>query len=279
MTYRAQKIQFTPLLQNSVRGNFKEETMDNTVVITGATSGFGKSCANRFSQHGWKLVLIGRRTDRLDTLKSELKDNGLVHILPLDVRNRNAVTAGIENLPEPFRNVDVLINSAGLALGLNPAHQTSLDDWDTMVDTNIKGMMYCTRILLPGMVERNRGHIINMGSIAGTYPYPGGNVYGATKAFVAQFSRNLRSDLLGTRIRVTNIEPGLAETEFSIVRFNGDKAKADSIYRNTDPLTGPDIADIAYFVATLPEHVNINSVEVMPVCQAWGPLAVHRSSN
>jgi 3-hydroxy acid dehydrogenase / malonic semialdehyde reductase len=250
--------------------------MNNTVLITGATSGFGQSCARRFSENGWNLVLIGRRTDRLEALKAELMNKSLVHAIPLDVRDRDSVTARLQSLPELFRNVDVLINSAGLALGLLPAHQTDLDDWDTMVDTNIKGLMYCTRSLLPGMVERNRGHIINMGSVAAGNPYPGGNVYGATKAFVAQFSRNLRSDLLGTRIRVTNIEPGMAETEFSIVRFKGDVSKADSVYQRTEPLTGTDIAEIAYFVATLPEHVNINSLEVMPTCQAWGPLAVHR---
>ncbi|MBI5593978.1 MAG: SDR family oxidoreductase [Deltaproteobacteria bacterium] len=250
--------------------------MNNTVLITGATSGFGQSCARRFSENGWNLILIGRRTDRLDALKAELMNKSLVHIIPLDVRDREAVTAGLQNLPELFRNVDVLINSAGLALGLGPAHQSDLDDWDTMVDTNIKGLMYCTRSLLPGMVERNRGHIINMGSVAASYPYPGGHVYGATKAFVAQFSRNLRSDLLGTCVRVTNIEPGMAETEFSIVRFKGDASKADGIYQNTEPLTGTDIAEITYFVATLPEHININNLEVMPTCQAWAPLAVHR---
>jgi NADP-dependent 3-hydroxy acid dehydrogenase YdfG len=250
--------------------------MKNTVLITGATSGFGKSCARRFSENGWDLVLIGRRTDRLDALKAELAPKSQVHTITLDVRDRNSVSSRLQSLPEPFQNVDVLINSAGLGLGLNPAQQCDLDDWDTMVDTNIKGLMYCTRSLLPGMVARNRGHIINLGSVAGSNPYPGGNVYGASKAFVAQFSRNLRADLLGTRIRVTNIEPGLSETEFSIVRFKGDVSKADSIYRNTEPLTGPDIAEIAYFVVTLPEHVNINSLEIMPTCQAWGPLAVHR---
>jgi 3-hydroxy acid dehydrogenase / malonic semialdehyde reductase len=250
--------------------------MNNIALITGATSGFGQSCARRFSENGWDLVLIGRRTDRLNALKTELSDKSKVHTLTLDVRDRESVTSRLQNLPDPFRNVDVLINSAGLALGLLPAHQTDLNDWDTMVDTNIKGLMYCTRSLLPGMAARNCGHIINIGSVAGKYPYPGGNVYGATKAFVAQFSRNLRADLLGTRIRVTNIEPGLAETEFSIVRFKGDVSKAGGIYKDTEPLTGADIAEIAYFVATLPEHVNINSLEVMPTCQAWGPLAVHR---
>lgn len=250
--------------------------MNRTVVITGATSGFGQCCARRFSKDNWNLILIGRREDRLEALKSELMHQSLVHILKLDVRDRSDVTDRLQNLPELFQDVDVLINSAGLALGLQPAHQADLEDWDTMVDTNIKGLMYCTRSLLPGMVQRNRGHIVNLGSVAGTYPYPGGNVYGATKAFVAQFSRNLRADLLGTRIRVTNIEPGLAETEFSIIRFKGDAEKANSLYENTRPLTGPDIAEIIFFVSTLPEHVNINSMEIMPTCQTWGPLAVHR---
>ncbi len=250
--------------------------MSSTVLITGATSGFGQSSARRFSENGWDLVLIGRRADRLESLKSELSGKSRVHTITLDVRDRQSVTSRLQNLPEAFQNVDVLINSAGLALGLLPAHQTDLDDWDTMVDTNIKGLMYCTRSLLPAMVVRNRGHIINLGSVAGSNPYPGGNVYGASKAFVAQFSRNLRADLLGTRIRVTNIEPGLAETEFSVVRFKGDASKAAGVYQNTEPLTGIDIAEIAFFVATLPAHVNINTLEVMPTCQAWGPLAVHR---
>ena len=247
-----------------------------TIFITGASSGFGAACARIFAQPGNRLVLAARRVDPLLALQEELTAAAEIHIIPLDVRDREAVQGAVESLPERFREIDVLLNNAGLALGLEPAHRVNLDDWDTMVDTNIKGLMYCTRSLLPGMVERNRGHIINMGSVAAKYPYPGGNVYGATKAFVAQFSRNLRADLLGTRIRVTNIEPGMAETEFSVVRFKGDASKAGSIYQNTEPLTGGDIAEIAYFVATLPEHVNINSLEVMPTCQAWGPLAVHR---
>jgi 3-hydroxy acid dehydrogenase/malonic semialdehyde reductase len=172
--------------------------------------------------------------------------------------------------------VDVLVNNAGLALGLEPAQAADLDDWETMVDTNIKGLMYCTRAILPGMVERKRGHVVNVGSIAGAWPYPGGNAYGATKAFVAQFSRNLRADLLGKNIRVTDVEPGLAETEFSVVRFKGDQERADKVYTGTQPLTGVDIAEIVHWVVSLPAHVNVNSVEVMPTGQAWGPLAIHR---
>jgi 3-hydroxy acid dehydrogenase/malonic semialdehyde reductase len=171
----------------------------------------------------------------------------------------------------------LLVNNAGLALGLEPAHKASLDDWDTMVDTNIKGVMYCTRAILPGMVARSRGHVVNIGSIAGSWPYPGGNVYGASKAFVQQFSRNLRADLLGTQVRVTNIEPGMAETEFSKVRFKGDDEKAHKVYLGAEPLLPEDIADIVVWVSSVPARVNINSVEVMSVCQSWGPLAVHRA--
>jgi len=177
---------------------------------------------------------------------------------------------------KPFQEIDVLINNAGLALGLEPAHEADLNQWETMVNTNIKGLMYCTRQILPGMVERGRGHIINIGSVAGSTSYPGGNVYGATKAFVKQFSNNLRSDLLGTPIRITNIEPGLAETEFSVVRFAGDRDRAAEVYKGTQPLAAEDIAEIVYWVTNLPQHVNINCLEVMPVCQAWGPFAIHR---
>ncbi|MFO7752379.1 MAG: SDR family NAD(P)-dependent oxidoreductase, partial [Desulfobacteraceae bacterium] len=172
--------------------------------------------------------------------------------------------------------VDVLVNNAGLALGLEPAHRADLSDWEEMVDTNIKGLMYCTRALLPSMAKKGSGHIVNIGSIAGTYPYPGGNAYGASKAFVKQFSRNLRADLAGTGIKVTNIEPGLAETEFSIVRFKGDRDKAAKVYENTEPLVAEDIAQTVFWVVSTPSRVNINSVEIMPVCQAWGPLSVTR---
>jgi NADP-dependent 3-hydroxy acid dehydrogenase YdfG len=197
-----------------------------------------------------------------------------VHAVTLDVRDREAVSAVFSSLPADFAEVDLLVNNAGLALGLEPAYRASLDDWDTMVDTNIKGVMYCTRALLPGMVARNRGHVINIGSVAGSWPYPGGNVYGASKAFVQQFSRNLRADLLGTAVRVTNIAPGMAETEFSRVRFKGDEELAHRVYAGTEPLQAQDIADIVVWVSTVPARVNINSVEVMAVCQAWGPLAV-----
>jgi 3-hydroxy acid dehydrogenase / malonic semialdehyde reductase len=251
--------------------------MQKTVCITGATSGFGRACAERFAAEGWQLIVTGRRTDRLEELTRQLHSVP-VHAVTLDVRNLGEVEAMARNLPEAFSAIDVLVNNAGLALGLEGAHQANMDDWETMIDTNIKGLCYLTRCLLPGMVERNQGHIINMGSIAGTYPYPGGNVYGATKAFVKQFSRNLLADLVRTRVRVTNIEPGLAESEFSIVRFHGDKGKADSVYKGTEPLRPVDIAEIVYWVTTVPPHVNICTVEVMPVCQSCGPLAIYRES-
>ncbi len=249
--------------------------MQKTILITGATSGFGRACAQRFAQEGWRLIVTGRRRDRLDDLADQLQGTP-IHTVQLDVRDLAAVKAMVEQLPKDFGEVDVLINNAGLALGLEGAHQASLDDWETMIDTNIKGLCYLTRCVLPAMVARNTGHIINMGSVAGTYPYPGGNVYGATKAFVKQFSRNLLTDLIHTRVRVTNIEPGLAESEFSVVRFHGDKAKADAVYKGTQPLTPTDIAEIVHWVTSVPPHVNICTVEVMPVCQSCGPLAVYR---
>jgi 3-hydroxy acid dehydrogenase/malonic semialdehyde reductase len=188
------------------------------------------------------------------------------------------VEKAIASLPPAFASVDVLVNNAGGAIGLDPAQAADLNDWDAMIDSNIKGLVYCTRFLLPGMVERNRGHVINIGSTAGEWPYPGGNVYGAAKAFVHQFSNNLRADLLGTAVRVTNIEPGLAGgTEFSEVRFKGDKKKAAAVYEGTQPLTADDVADAIHWVATRPAHVNVNVMQIMPVCQAYGPLPVKRN--
>jgi NADP-dependent 3-hydroxy acid dehydrogenase YdfG len=245
--------------------------MAKTILITGATSGFGRACAELFSAQGWQLILTGRRRERLDALQAELGDSVRL-IIPLDVRLREQVSAELEGL----KDVDVLLNNAGLALGLEPSWEVDINDWDTMVDTNIKGLMYCTRALLPQMVARNRGDIINIGSTAGSWPYPGGNVYGGTKAFVQQFSRNLRADLLGTKVRVTNLAPGMAESEFSNVRFKGDDAAADKVYAGAEPLRPEDIAEIVYWIVSRPPHVNINALEVMPVDQAWGPLAVHR---
>lgn len=251
--------------------------MERTVFITGASSGFGAACARHFADQGDRLVLAARREEPLMALCAELSHKTAVHPLPLDVRRRNGVQEAVEELPAAFREVDILVNNAGLALGLEPAHKTSLDDWEAMVDTNIKGVLYCTRFLLPGMVARNRGHIVTIGSTAGAWPYPGGNVYGGTKAFVEQFSRNLRADLLGTRLRVTCLAPGMAETEFSMVRFKGDAEKAAQVYAGTEPLTADDIAAIVTWVTGLPPHVNVNTMEVMSVNQAWGALAVHRA--
>lgn len=247
--------------------------MPKTIVITGATSGFGEASARRFADAGWKLVLTGRRGERLESLRAELGD-AVTAALILDVRKRQAVEEALRDLP----GIDVLLNNAGLALGMEPAWQADLDDWEQMVDTNIKGVMYCTRAVLPGMVARDRGHVITIGSTAGSWPYPGGHVYGATKAFVQQFSRNLRADLLGTRVRVTNLEPGMAESEFSQVRFKGDEQRAAKVYQGAEPLRPEDIAEIVFFVANLPSHVNVNAIEVMSVDQSWGPLAVHRRS-
>jgi len=244
--------------------------MKPTVFISGASAGFGLAMAKRFAATH-QLILAARRIERLVQLKHELK-NSEVLALELDVRDKQAVSLAVQNLPPNFRAVDILINNAGLALGLDSADQAKLEDWEVMIDTNIKGLVFLTRLLLPGMVERNRGHIINIGSVAGHTPYPSGNVYGATKAFVDLFSRGLRSDLLGKSIKVTNIEPGLSETEFSLVRFKGDSERASRPYQNKRALKPEDIADIAYWVTTTPEHVNINAVEVMPICQAWGPF-------
>lgn len=249
--------------------------MAKTILITGATSGFGKASAELFSSNGWKLILTGRRRDRLQELQ-EKYGKANVHIAVFDVRDRQQVEAAIQQIPQEFQNIDILLNNAGLALGLGPAQEADLDEWETMVDTNIKGLLFMTRRILPMMVARGTGHVINVGSIAGSWPYPGGNTYGATKAFVQQFSRNLRTDLQGTGVRVTNIEPGLAESEFSLVRFSGDADKAAKVYEGTQPLTPLDIAEIIYWTASRPAHVNINAVEVMPVCQSWGNFSISR---
>jgi 3-hydroxy acid dehydrogenase / malonic semialdehyde reductase len=245
------------------------------VFITGASAGFGAAIARRFAADGARVIVSGRRGERLRQLVAELGPNALP--LAFDVRDRTAIEHAVATLPAGFADVDLLVNNAGLALGLEPAHAASLDDWERMIDTNIKGLMTMTRLLLPGMVERRRGHVINLGSIAGEWPYPGGNVYGATKAFVRQFSLNLRADLLGTQVRVTDIEPGLSGgTEFSNVRFHGDNARAGKVYEHTAPLTPEDVADTVHWAASRPAHVNINTISLMPTCQAFGPLAVHR---
>lgn len=249
-----------------------------TILITGASSGFGAASARLFAREGCRLVLTARRIDPLIKLQEELSASSDIHIIPLDVRDREAVQGAITSMPDRFRDIDLLLNNAGLALGLEPAHQVDLDDWDTMVDTNIKGLMYCTRFVLPGMVARNSGHIVNISSTAGAWPYPGGNVYGGTKAFVTQFSRNLRCDLSGTKVRVTCIQPGMAETEFSKVRFKGDESKAAGVYQGTDPLSAEDVAECVRWVVSQPPHVNVNTLELMSIDQSWGPFAVHREN-
>ena len=250
--------------------------MINTVFVTGASSGFGAAVARRFAADGARVVATARRVDRVEALKSEFGPRILP--LALDVRDRPAVAAAVAALPAEFAAVDVLVNNAGLALGLNPAQDADLDDWDQMIDTNCKGLVYCTRAILPGMVARRRGHVINLGSVAGTYPYPGGNVYGGTKAFVHEFSLNLRSDLHGTGVRVTCVEPGMADTEFSLVRFSGDKGKADNVYTGMQPMTADDIAESIHWAATMPQHVNVNTVELMPTAQSFAPFQVARES-
>jgi 3-hydroxy acid dehydrogenase/malonic semialdehyde reductase len=249
-----------------------------TIFITGASAGFGEACARAFASEGHRLILTARRIEKLEKLRDELDTAAGVHIAQLDVRDNAEVEAVVAFLPEDFREIDVLLNNAGLALGLEPAHQVNIEDWDVMVDTNIKGLMYCTRAILPGMVERQRGHIVNISSTAGSWPYPGGNVYGGTKAFVTQFSRNLRADLHGSQVRVTCIQPGMAQTEFSNVRFKGDQAKADNVYAGVHPMTAEDIAEAVLWVVNRPAHLNINSIEMMPVNQAWGPLAIYRDT-
>ncbi|XXN65014.1 bifunctional NADP-dependent 3-hydroxy acid dehydrogenase/3-hydroxypropionate dehydrogenase YdfG [Enterobacter ludwigii] len=245
------------------------------IFVTGATAGFGQSITRRFIATGHKVIASGRRAERLKELKEELGDN--LYTVQLDVRNRAAIDEVIASLPAEWRDIDVLVNNAGLALGVEPAHKANIEDWENMIDTNNKGLVYMTRAVLPAMVERNVGHIVNIGSIAGSWPYLGGNVYGATKAFVRQFSLNLRTDLHGTALRVTDIEPGLVGgTEFSNVRFKGDDGKAEQVYEGTTALTADDVTEAVYWVTTLPKHVNINTLEIMPVTQTTAGLKVHK---
>ena len=245
------------------------------VFITGASAGFGIAIAKRFARDGARIVATARRKERLERLRDEL--GAQVHPLVLDVRNREAVMKAFATLPGAFREVDVLVNNAGLALGAEPAWKADLDDWDAMVDTNVKGLIYCTRAALEGMVARDRGHVVNIGSVAAHFPYAGGHVYGATKAFVYQFGLSVRSDLLGTKVRVTDVEPGLVGgTEFSNVRFRGDDAKAASLYAGVEALTPDDVADCVHWAATRPARVNINTIQIMPVCQAPTRLTTYR---
>ncbi len=247
-----------------------------TILITGATSGFGRAAAARFAAAGWRVVATGRRTDRLDALADEL-GRDRVHTAAFDMRDEAAMRAAIEALPEGFRDIDVLINNAGLALGTAPAQRADLAQWKQMIDTNVTALATMTYLLLPRLIER-KGAILNIGSVAGTYPYTGGNVYAGTKAFVSQFSLDLRCDLHGTGVRVTSIEPGMAETEFTLVRTGGDQAVSDTLYKGVQPITAEDIAETLYWVATLPPHVNINRIEVMPVNQSFAGFQVARES-
>ena len=245
-----------------------------TVLVTGATAGFGLATAERFARAGARVIAAGRRQERLRALAMRLGPR--VHPLSLDVRSRGAVEAALASLPADFARVDVLVNNAGLALGLEAAPRCSLDEWDQMIDTNCRGLATLTRLLLPGMVERGVGHVVNVGSVAGSYPYPGGNVYGATKAFVHQLSLGLRADVVGSGVRVTSVEPGMAETEFALVRFQGDADKAKAVYQGVTPLTGEDVADAIFWAVTRPPHVNVNVIELMPEQQAFAPFAVKR---
>ena len=247
-----------------------------TVLVTGASAGFGLAIAQRFLADGAHVIAAARRVDRLQALAEQ--HPGRVLPLALDVTDRPATAAALAALPAPFAEVDVLVNNAGLALGLAPAHQADIDDWERMIATNCAGLVNVTRAITPGMVARGRGSVINIGSIAGEVPYPGGNVYGATKAFVHQFTHNLNADLIGTGVRATCVEPGLVGgTEFSNVRFHGDDQKAASVYAGTQPLTAEDIADTVHWLATRPAHVTINAISMMPNCQSFGPLQIRRS--
>jgi serine 3-dehydrogenase len=250
--------------------------MTKTAWITGATSGFGRAAAKRFVEGGWRVIASGRRIERLEALRDELGAKS-VHIAAFDIRDADALNAEVAALPDGFRDVDLLVNSAGLALGTGPAQDASLDDWRTMIDTNVTALVTLTRALLPTLIAR-RGAIVNVSSTAALYPYTGGNVYGASKAFVSQFSLNLRADLHGTGVRVTTIEPGMAETEFTLVRTHGDQAASDKLYQGADPITAQDIADTIWWVATLPPHLNVNRLEMMPVSQSFAGFQIHRDT-
>lgn len=246
------------------------------VLVTGATSGIGEGCARRFAEGGYNVIITGRNEEKLARLKQDLEKQGArVLSLAFDVRDRKAAEAAVNNLSEEWKNIDVLINNAGLARGLEPEYQGDFDDWDQMIDTNIKGLLTMTRLIVPGMVERNHGHIINIGSVAGDAAYAGGNVYCATKAAVKAITDGLRIDVADTKLRVTNIKPGLVETNFSNIRFHGDTQRADNVYKGITPLTGSDIADVAFYAASAPEHVQIAEVLVLATHQANGTV-IHR---
>ena len=249
--------------------------MDKIVLITGASSGIGEGCARKFASEGAKLILNGRNVEKLNALAQELRltCGTVCTVLPFDVRDRKAASEALASLSKEWQPIDILINNAGLVIGVDKEHEGDLDEWEIMLDTNIKGLLSMTRMVVPGMVERGRGHIINIGSIAGDAAYPGGSVYCATKAAVKALSDGLRIDLVDTPLRVTNIKPGMVETNFSVIRFRGDKDKADNVYKGIRPLTGEDIAEVAYFAASAPEYMQVAEVLVMPTNQATGTIA------
>ena len=250
------------------------ENMSKTILITGASSGIGEGCARKFASQGARLILNARSTDKLNALAEELKEkyNAECFVMPFDVCDRQSAAAALNALPQEWKAIDVLINNAGLAIGVDKEHEGNPDEWDVMIDTNVKALLSMTRLVVPGMVERGRGHIINIGSIAGDAAYPGGSVYCATKAAVKALSDGLRIDLVDTPLRVTNVKPGLVETNFSVVRFRGDKDKADNVYRGIKPLNGDDIAEVVYFAASAPEHIQVAEILVMPTYQATGTI-------
>lgn len=251
--------------------------MEKTVLITGATSGIGEACARKFAEGGYNVIITGRRAGRLESLKAELEKAGArVRTLQFDVRDAEAASAAVGSLPEEWSRIDVLVNNAGLALGLDKEYEGSQEDWNIMIDTNIKGLLTMTRLIVPGMVERGSGHVINIGSVAGDAAYACGNVYCATKAAVKAITDGLRIDLADTPVRVTNIKPGLVETEFSRVRFHGDNERADNVYKGIKPLTGADIADVVYYAASAPAHVQIAEVLILATHQASGSVIVRK---
>ena len=248
--------------------------MDKVALVTGASSGFGRAAVERFATAGWRVIACGRRADRLQTLAGGAEGRR-VHPCVFDIRDSAAMAAALDGLPEPFRGIDLLVNNAGLAQGTAPAQQASLDDWRTMIDTNVTALVTLTRHVLPTLIQR-RGAIVNISSTAATYPYPGGNVYGGSKAFVSQFSLGLRADLHGTGVRVTSLEPGMAQTEFTLVRTHGDQAASDALYRGAHPITAHDIAETIWWIANLPPHLNVNRLELMPTSQSFAGFQVAR---
>ena len=249
-----------------------------TVLITGASSGIGAGCARIFARNGHRVLLNGRNLDKLNALRQEIEKGGggETKLLPFDVRDREAARQAVGSLPEACRAIDVLVNNAGLVIGTDKEHEGDLDEWDVVIDTDVKALLAMTRLIVPGMVARGRGHVINIGSIAGDAAYPGGSVYCACKAAVKALSDGLRIDLVDTPVRVTNIKPGLVETNFSVVRFRGDKAQADNVYKGIRPLTGDDVAKVVYFAASLPEHIQLAEALVMPTNQATGTIVSRR---